>query len=286
MRRLHEPSATGGGPSGVAIAEPPRRGGYPPIGDYGLIGDGHTAALVSRAGSIDWACLPQLHSASVFGRLLDWRLGGYCAISPTADHVTVTRRYLDQTLVLETTFTTPTGTVRLTDCFPMRQRGARRPDREILRVIDGVEGVVALRAVVAPRFDYGELAPWVRAHGPGSFSALGGDQGLLVASDLPLVHRQHTLAAEVSLRAGQRRRLALTFVRPTTWTASFRRPRPSVTGPANATGGCWPRLPGGGAGARRPARGGWPARRASGCCARRSCSGRSPTRGPARSRPR
>jgi GH15 family glucan-1,4-alpha-glucosidase len=206
--------AVGSGPSLVPTAEPPARGGYPPIADYGLIGDCHTAALVSRAGSIDWACLPYLHSASVFARLLDWNLGGYCTISPTGDSYKVTRRYLDRTLVLETTFTTPSGTVRLTDCFPMHEGGGRHPYREIMRVVDGVEGVVALRALVAPRFDYGELAPWVRAHGPGIFSAIGGDHGLLVASDLPLARRQHTLSGEISLRAGQRRRLALTFLRP------------------------------------------------------------------------
>jgi GH15 family glucan-1,4-alpha-glucosidase len=211
---VREPSAIDGAPSGVPTAEAPARGGYPPIANYGLIGDGHTAALVSRVGSIDWACLPHLHSASVFGRLLDWRLGGWCAIGPTTDGYTVTRRYLDQTLVLETTFTTRSGTVRLTDCLPMHQGGARHPYREILRVVDGIQGVVALRVVVAPRLDYGELDPWIRAHGPGVFSAVGGDQGLLVTSDLPLARRQHTLAGEISLRAGQRRRLALTFVWP------------------------------------------------------------------------
>jgi len=210
---VRERSAIDGAPSGVPTAEPLGRG-YAPIGDYGLIGDGHTAALVSRAGSIDWACLPHLHSASVFGRLLDWRLGGWCAIGPAADGATVTRRYLERTLVLETTFTTPSGTVRLTDCFAMHQGGARHPDRELLRVVDGIQGVVALRVVVAPRFDYGELDPWIRAHGPGVFSAVGGDQGLLVTSDLPLARQQQTLTGEVSLRAGQRRRLALTFAWP------------------------------------------------------------------------
>jgi GH15 family glucan-1,4-alpha-glucosidase len=206
------PTIAGPRPAGPAAEAPAH--GYPPIADYGLIGDGHTAALVSRAGSIDWACLPHLHSASVFGRLLDWRLGGWCAIGPSSDGYQVTRRYLDRTLVLETTFTTPSGTVRLTDCFPMHRGGARHPYREIPRVVDGIQGVVALRAVVAPRFDYGELAPWIRGHGPGVFSAVGGDQGLLVASDLPLARHQQTLVGEVSLRAGQRRRLALTFAWP------------------------------------------------------------------------
>jgi GH15 family glucan-1,4-alpha-glucosidase len=225
---VRELAAIDGAPSGVPTAEAATGGGYPPIGDYGLIGDCHTAALVSRAGSIDWACLPHLHSASVFGRLVDWRLGGWCAISPTADGYTVTRRYLDRTLVLETTFTTPSGTIRLTDCFPMHQGGARRPYREILRVVDGIQGVVALRAVVAPRFDYGELAPWIRAHGSGVFSAVGGDQGLLVTSDLPLARHQHTLTGEIRLRAGQRRRLALTFLRPDDLDSQLSAARPAA----------------------------------------------------------
>jgi GH15 family glucan-1,4-alpha-glucosidase len=223
-----DPPATGRAPSGLLTAEPPARGGYPPIGDYGLIGDGHTAALVSRAGSIDWACLPHLHSASVFGRLLDWNLGGWCAISPSGDGYQVTRRYLDRTLVLETSFTTSSGTVRLTDCFPVHQGGARHPGREILRVVDGIHGVVALRVVVAPRFDYGQLAPWIRGHGPGRFSAVGGDQGLLVTSDLPLARQQRTLVGEVSVRAGQRRRLALTFAWPHQLDSTLPRTRPAA----------------------------------------------------------
>jgi GH15 family glucan-1,4-alpha-glucosidase len=141
----------------------------------------------------------------------------------------VTRRYLDNTLVLETIFTTPTGTVRLTDCLPVHQDDARHPYREILRVVEGIQGAVALRVVVAPRFDYGQLDPWIRRHGPGSFSAVGGDQGLLIASDLPLVRRQQTLTGEVSLRAGQRRRLALTFA----W------PHQLDTQPPSATGHDW-----------------------------------------------
>ncbi|MGB8362122.1 MAG: trehalase-like domain-containing protein, partial [Acidimicrobiia bacterium] len=86
--------------------------GQPTIADYGLIGDGHTAALVSRMGSIDWACLPRLDSPSVFGRLLDAD-AGHCLIG-TPTPTEVTRRYLPGTLILETTLETKTGVAKLT----------------------------------------------------------------------------------------------------------------------------------------------------------------------------
>ena len=97
---------------------------YPPIADYGLIGECHTAALVSRGGSIDWCCLPRLDSGSYFGRLVDWEKGGFCSVHPAGEGWTSARRYVDDTLVLETTFTDADGNeARLTDCFAMREGG-------------------------------------------------------------------------------------------------------------------------------------------------------------------
>ena len=81
---------------------------YPPIGDYALIGDCHSAALVSREGSIEWCCLPRFDSGSAFGRLLDRRHGGHCSIQPAGgDSWDYVRTYLDDTLVLETTLLRP-----------------------------------------------------------------------------------------------------------------------------------------------------------------------------------
>jgi GH15 family glucan-1,4-alpha-glucosidase len=77
---------------------------YPPIGDYALIADSNSAALVSRAGSIDWCCIQRIDAGSCFGRLLDWEKGGFCSISPKDGSQGTSRRYLDETLVLETTF--------------------------------------------------------------------------------------------------------------------------------------------------------------------------------------
>ncbi|MPZ22492.1 MAG: glycoside hydrolase family 15 protein [Dehalococcoidia bacterium] len=91
---------------------------YLPISDYGLIGAMHTCALVGNNGSIDWACLPAFDSPSTFGRLLDWRKGGYYQVAPV-DVVSVERRYLPRTNVLETTFTTASGVARLVDFMPI-----------------------------------------------------------------------------------------------------------------------------------------------------------------------
>ena len=96
----------------------PNTSHYSPIADYGLIGDMHSCALISKEGSIDWSCLPSFDSPSTFGRILDWRKGGYFAMTPRRIKNT-TRRYLPRTNVLETTFETETGVARLTDFMPI-----------------------------------------------------------------------------------------------------------------------------------------------------------------------
>ena len=95
---------------------------YLPIGDYALIGDCYSAALVSRGGSIDWCCLPRFDSGSAFGRLLDAEQGGYCELAPllAEGEWDTTRRYLDGALVLETTAQGPTGEIRILDCLARR----------------------------------------------------------------------------------------------------------------------------------------------------------------------
>ena len=81
---------------------------YPPIADYGYIADCHSAALVSKSGSIDWCCLPRYDSASCFGRLLDWKKGGYCQVVPSSPYE-VSRRDCSRSLVLETRFKSKGG---------------------------------------------------------------------------------------------------------------------------------------------------------------------------------
>jgi GH15 family glucan-1,4-alpha-glucosidase len=187
---------------------------YPPIGDYAFLGDCHAGALVSSEGSVDWLCLPRLDAGSYFGRLLDRERGGWCAVTPTDPAAAFSRRYLDGTLVLQTEMTTTGGRVRLTDCLTMRPGGARRPYRQLLRVIDGLDGVLDLRVEVVPRFDYGQVRPWLRRSGR-AWKALGGDDGLVIEGDVPLaLSGLHDLVAEVRVQAGQRLRLSLRHLRP------------------------------------------------------------------------
>jgi GH15 family glucan-1,4-alpha-glucosidase len=199
-------------------------GRYRPIGDYGFLGDCHTGALVSSDGSVDWLCLPRLDDGSYFGRLLDRERGGWCAITPADPAVRTSRRYLDGTLVLQTEMTVAGGRVRVTDCLTMRPGGAQQPYRQLLRVVDGLEGAVDLRVEVVPRFDYGQVRPWIRRAGA-SWQALGGDDGLVVEGDVPLVPSGlHDLVAEVRVAAGQRLRLSLRHARPEVLDGSGSRP--------------------------------------------------------------
>jgi GH15 family glucan-1,4-alpha-glucosidase len=188
---------------------------YPPIGDYGLIGDCHSAALVSRSGSIDWCCLPRFDSGSYFGRLLDWERGGHCSISPVDREAASTRSYVDDSLILETRLRVRGGEARLLDFLAMREGGREAPRREIIRIVEGMHGRVDLRIEVVPRFDYGEVLPWIRSLDAGGFAAIGGNDALLVWSDAELAPEgRHALGATVRVEAGACVRLSLRCVRP------------------------------------------------------------------------
>lgn len=144
----------------------------PPIEDYGIIGDCRTAALVSRDGSIDWYCLPRFDEPAVFAALLDSERGGRFRVRP-ATPSTVERRYLPDTNVLETTFRTDGGVLRLTDAMtvPAEPRGGLFPDHEILRRVECIEGQVEVEVLCDPRLDYGSRPlPPATAAGSGSSS--------------------------------------------------------------------------------------------------------------------
>jgi GH15 family glucan-1,4-alpha-glucosidase len=190
--------------------------GYPPIGDYGLIGDCHTAALVSRAGSIDWCCLPRFDSGSAFARMLDRERGGYCSITPAGEgEWDSSRSYLEDTLVLETRLTGPSGQARLLDCFVIRESAGAEAERRIVRTIEGLRGSVEFDIRVAPRFDYGEVRPWIRRHGRRLFSATGGNDALLVWCEEQLNEDpQFELGARASVGIGDRIHLMLTYSPP------------------------------------------------------------------------
>ena len=126
-----------------------------PIEDYAMIGDSETAALISRGGSIDWLCLPRFDSPAVFAALLGNAANGHWLIGPAGPAKT-TRRYADETTVLETVLQTPTGTVRVVDFMPL---GQGRSD--VIRRVEGVSGQVELVHEWVVRPGYGGIVPWV-----------------------------------------------------------------------------------------------------------------------------
>jgi GH15 family glucan-1,4-alpha-glucosidase len=159
-----------------------------PIADYALLSDCTSAALVSRDGSVDWLCFPRFESPSVFGRLLDDG-AGHWSIRPAADSET-TRRYLDGTMVLETTYRTATGTAVLVDGLAVgpndqgHELGAGAPS-VLLRRVTGVDGTVDLECEFAPRPEYGLVAPLL--HGvAGGVRGRGGADVFALASSVPL----------------------------------------------------------------------------------------------------
>jgi GH15 family glucan-1,4-alpha-glucosidase len=147
--------------------------GYVPIADYAAIGDGRTVALVARDGSIDWLCLPDLDSPSVFAAVLDADRGGRFELGPDVPARTQ-RRYLPDTNVLQTTFTTAHGVVRVTDAMalPNAELG---PARELIRRIDGLEGRVPMRWRITPAFGYGAVPPRIERRGRIPVAVGGGD---------------------------------------------------------------------------------------------------------------
>jgi GH15 family glucan-1,4-alpha-glucosidase len=153
--------------------------GYAAIASYAAIGDGRTVALVSGDGSIDWLALPDLDSPSVFCALLDERRGGRFSLAPESPHTTE-RRYVPDTNVLETVFSTAGGKVRVTDAMTLPGRGLE-PQRELTRRVEGLSGRVPMSWSVEPRFDYGEAATDIGCRG-GSPVATAGGQAIAVCS--------------------------------------------------------------------------------------------------------
>src|SRR5215217_2984441 len=142
---------------------PARHDGYAPIEDYAAIGNKRNAGLVALDGSIDWLCLPRFDAPSVFGALLDPDRGGTWTLQPR-EAFRVTRRYVEQSNVLETTFETERGTVRVTDAIT---HAPTRPIDwdEVVRRVECVRGEVAMRWRVEPRFEFKSLHPEVTAEG-------------------------------------------------------------------------------------------------------------------------
>ncbi|RMH30944.1 MAG: glycoside hydrolase family 15 protein [Nitrospirae bacterium] len=190
---------------------------YPPIADYAIIGDCRSAALIARDGSLDWLCWPHFSSPSIFGALLDARHGGRFRLRPVSP-VQVVRRYVGTTPVLETVVTTPTGKARLIDFMPLpidsAQAGSLFPQRELVRLIEGLEGHVALDVLWQPRPGYGLLRPTLASRGRLGWVLSYGNALLGLQSSFPLQPDPDTtsLQGNVIVRAGQRETLACHFV--------------------------------------------------------------------------
>ncbi len=141
-----------------------------PIEDYALIGDGHTAALVGRDGSIDWLCLPRFDSGACFAALLGSPDHGRWLIAPRDEVIAVRRRYREGTLILETDFEVEGGAVRVIDCMPLSNERW-----DVLRIVVGLRGRVQMSMELVIRFDYGSIVPWVSRPGDTLFATAGPD---------------------------------------------------------------------------------------------------------------
>jgi len=179
------------------------------IEDYGLIGNTISAALVSREGSIDWLCLPRFDSPAVFAKLLGKDENGFWKIAPKDKATSLTRRYLPDTAVLETTFETKTGVVTVTDFMPFSE-DAEKVD--VVRIVEGVSGEVEMTMELALRFGYGEAVPWVRRRDYG-LHAVAGPDAVELHTSLPLEGRNMRTYADFTVKAGESVPLTLSYHR-------------------------------------------------------------------------
>ena len=191
------------------------------IEDYAFLSDTQTAALVGRNGSVDWLCFPRFESASCFAALIGEPKNGRWLIAPSDDSATVTRKYRGYTLILETTFETKDGAVRLIDFMPPR---GTNPD--IVRIVEGVDGKVPMRMELIIRFDYGDMVPWVRKCGDG-LEAIAGPNGLVLRTPIETRGEDLTTVADFEVAKGERVPFVLT------WYQSHERP-PSAINPDHA----------------------------------------------------
>ena len=175
------------------------------IEDYALLGDLQTAALVSTAGSIDWLCLPKFDSPACFAALLDTPDAGHWIVAPAAGGVCTRRRYVKDTLVLQTEWVSGDGTVRVIDFMPPR---GHAPD--VVRIIEGVHGSVVMRSELRLRFDYGLVVPWVRHHDD-MVEAIAGPDRVRLRTPAPTRGKEMSTVSDFTVRAGDRVPFVLTW---------------------------------------------------------------------------
>ncbi|MCX6498800.1 MAG: glycoside hydrolase family 15 protein [Arthrobacter sp.] len=175
------------------------------IEDYAIVGDLHTAALISTEGSIDWLCLPRFDSPACFSALLGGPSAGRWLLAPAAGGECTRRRYREDTLILETEWETPDGAVTVIDFMSPRDGAA-----DIVRIVVGVRGTVRMRGELALRFDYGHIVPWVRRDKHGIHAVAGPDAAYLV-TDVPLRGEHMETASDFTVTAGERIPFVLTW---------------------------------------------------------------------------
>ncbi|MEV5599276.1 glycoside hydrolase family 15 protein [Streptomyces sp. NPDC052496] len=196
---------------------------HAPIEDYALIGDLQTAALVGRNGSVDWLCLPRFDSAACFAALLGDQENGHWLLAPADPDARPERSYRGDSLVLDTVWHTATGSVKVTDFMPQRDRA---PD--VVRIVEGLEGDVPLQGVLRLRFDYGLVVPWVRHVGRCRVAVAGPDSAWLRTEPEVKTYGQGlSTRSDFNVAAGERVAFILT------WHPSHE-PRPAEIDPYEA----------------------------------------------------
>ncbi len=196
---------------------------YKDISSYGAIGNMHGAALVGLDGSIDWCCMPRIDSPSVFAAILDEEKGGSFQIAPL-DPYESSQRYLPDTNILETSFTTATGTVTVTDFMPLSPvRGVDILPQDIHRVVECVEGSVAMQAVFRPRFDYARAFTHLHLM-PHGVLAAGGPHEMTLSVNVPI-----TVNADAA-----ESRFTVTPAHGAVFVISYGRSEPMIVGPGRS----------------------------------------------------
>jgi GH15 family glucan-1,4-alpha-glucosidase len=175
------------------------------IEDYALIGDTQTAALVSTDGSIDWLCFPRFDSPACFAALLGSDENGHWRLAPRDAEARSDRHYRGETLVLETEWSTPAGSARVIDFMPPRDSA---PD--VVRIVQGISGRVAMRSELRLRFDYGHLVPWVRRD-DGQVVAVAGPDAVSLRSDVHQYGKDFATYADFEVSAGDQAWFVLTW---------------------------------------------------------------------------
>jgi GH15 family glucan-1,4-alpha-glucosidase len=178
-----------------------------PIEDYGLIGDCRSAALISREGSIDWLCWPRFDSEACFAALLGTPDNGRWLVAPQQE-ARVTRRYRPNTLILETHFESPDGAATLVDFMPID--GDRS---EIIRIVHGTRGKLAMRTELIVRFDYGAIVPWVTRLENGAMRAIAGPDMVVLRTPVHVKGKGMTTVGEFTISRGETIPLVLTYAR-------------------------------------------------------------------------